>query len=262
MKKKLFGMMLAAMVFSVSVIPVYADTGAAVTFTQDKKLEYSGVTSDADGVNLGAAFENVAPGESRSQTITVKNENTRTADFYMSAEAVKALENGAAAAKGAGYEIRLTAGDAVLYDSTLGGYKNAVASESGIEGMNDALEDSILIATLKQGESVNVVLSIAFDGEAMDNTSVIDYSLTNGQLAFEFQVGYEDPTGTTVIVREVSEDGQVRYVKKIVEILENGVPLGAVATGDGAMIGIAVLVLAAGIFMVIAGKKKSREEEA
>jgi len=263
MKRKVLALLLAVTMFAGMSVTAFAADGATVSFTSSNTLEYSGVTKDGDTVNLGDAFENVAPGETRTQTITLRNDNKRTADFYMSAEAVKALEAGKEAAKGAGYDIKLTAGDTVLYDSTVGGYKSEdgdSASSKGIDEMNGALEDYILIATMQKGESTDVVLTIVFDGEAMDNNAeVVDYSLTDGQLAFDFKVGYEDPSGE-VIIKEVSEDGQVTYVKKIVNIIENAVPLGAVATGDGAMVGAAAVVLLVGASMIIFGRKKKEEE--
>lgn len=264
MKKKIVALVMSLTVFATTGMTTYAAENATVSFTPDNKLEYSGVMAEGGEVNLGSAFEGVAPGETRTQTITVKNDNKRTADFYMSAETVKALEEETASARGAGYDIKLTVGSTTLYDSTVGGYKaDSTASAEGIGGMNDALKDYVLIGTLKNGQSLDVVLQIAFDGEAMDNTSAIDYSLTNGKLAFDFQVGYEDPSGSTVIIKEVTEGGAVKYVKKVVQILDEEVPLlGAVKTGDEAMIGIAVIVLAAGAVMMIFGKKKKVEEEA
>ena len=181
----------------------------------------------------------------------------------MSAEVVEALESNTAAARGAGYEIKLTAGSTVLYDSTVGGYgagNEEAASTTGIKSMNSALEDYILIATLENGESTNVVLSITFDGEAMDNTSAIDYSWAEGQLAFDFKAGYEDPTGTTTVYKTVTKKGDTKFVTNLVEIFEEAVPLSAVATGDTAMIGIGVVVLLAGIVLVVAGKRKKAEE--
>jgi len=271
MKRKVLALGLAITMFCAMGITSFADGNATVSFTDDKKLEYSNVgTAEGGKVSLGS-FDNVAPGETITQTITVQNDNERTADFYISAEAVKALESGKA--KGAGYDITLKAGEITLYDSTLGGYSSTStedASTTGITGMNttlgkdengDGIADYILFATLPKGKSTNVVLTIKLDGEAMDNTAGgVDYTSTVGQLAFDFQVGYEDPTGQTVIVREVGEDGQVTYVRKVVEIIENAVPLGAVATGDGAMLGLAAVVLLVGASLVILGRKKKVEE--
>lgn len=263
MKKSILALGIAFTVLSMNVMPAQAAGDATVSFTEDNKLEYSNVITDGSNVNLGSAFEGVAPGETRSQTITVQNNNSKTADFYMSAEAVEALERNTATAKGAGYEIKLTAGDTTLYDSTVGGYgagSESAASTTGIEGMNSALEDYILIATLANGETTEVVLTITFDGEAMDNTTAIDYSWAEGQLAFEFKAGYEDPTGTTTVYKTVTQKGQTKYVKNLVEIFEEAVPLSAVATGDASLIGVGVVVLLAGILLVVIGKRKKVEE--
>jgi len=278
MKRKVLALILAVTMFAGMSITSYANGNATVSFTADKKLEYSNVTPGENGtVNLGSAFENVAPGETKSQTITLFNENERTADFYMSTEVLDSLEKGKDAAKGAGYDIILSikhnAEETVLYDSAVGGYKvtdsEETASATGIDAMNTTLgkdanndkeADHILVATLPKGDTADVVLSIAFDGEAMDNNAQgVDYSLTDGQIAFDFKVAYEEPSGE-VIIREVSEDGEVTYIKKVVNIIENAVPLGAVATGDGAMLGLAVLVLAAGACLVVFGRKRKVEE--
>lgn len=264
MKKSILAIGLALSVLTAAGTTSFAQGEATVTFTANGNLEYGNVESGEGGVKLGDAFEGVAPGETRSQTIQIQNHNSRTADFYMSAEAVEALERNAASAKGAGYEMKLTAGDQVLYDSAVGGYgagSEAAASTTGIENMNDALKDYILIATLAKGQSTNVVFSITFDGEAMDNTAAIDYSWTQGQLAFQFMVGYEDPAEPTVVYKEVTKQGEAKRVNKLVEILEEAVPLSVVATGDGAMIGLGVLVLAAGVLLIVFGKKKKTEEE-
>lgn len=248
MKKSILAFGMALVTSFMLGITSYADNGATVRFTENNTLEYSGATVIDGEVNLGAAFENVAPGETRTQTITLKNENGKTADFYMSAEVVKALETNAAAAKGAGYDITLKVGDTVLYDSTVGGYTaSETASTTGMDGMNSALEDYILVATMEQGEAKDVVLSITFDGEAMDNTSAVDYSLTDGKLAFDFKVGYDEPTRTTVVQYEQKEE--------VIKILET------VRTGDEAMIGIAIAVFVAGAVLIVLGRKKKVEEE-
>ena len=259
MKRKILALGLAVTIFCATGITSYASDGATVTFKSDSTLEY-----DTSGTGFTDAFKDVAPGEEKKLVIEVKNDNSRTADFYINAAAIEALEQDKEKARAAGYDIKLEAGGTVLYDSTLGGYQGAgtvgAGGEKGILGMNDSLEDSILFATLPQNGTSTVVFTIKFDGEAMDNGEYIDYSGTSGVVGFGFQVKYEDPTGQTVIVREVGEDGQVRYVRKVVEIFENAVPLGAVATGDGAMIGVAAVVLLVGASMVILGRKKKQEE--
>lgn len=266
MKKRFVTFAMAVALLMGSTMTVCAEENATVTFTEKNRLEYSGVTFYEDGTpKLGASFEGIAPGESAEQTITIRNANERTVDFYMNASAIEALEESAAQAQGAGYVIRLTAGDNVLYDSAVGGYagEGAEGSKEGILEMNGgALDGYILVATLAQGESEEIELSIFFDGEAMDNDSQsVDYSYTFGQLGFSFQVAYEDPAGPAVIYKEVTQKGETNYVKELVEIIEERIPLGSVATGDNAMILVGVAVLVIGVVLIVlTGKNRKMEE--
>ena len=131
MRRKVLALGLAITMFCAMGITAFADGDATVSFTGDKKLEYSNVgTAEGGGVSLGS-FDNVAPGETITQTITVRNDNERTADFYISAEAVKALETGAA--KGAGYDILLTAGVAALAGTAIHIIRNHDRKDGAIE---------------------------------------------------------------------------------------------------------------------------------
>lgn len=58
--------------------------------------------------------------------------------------------------------------------------------------------------------------------------------------------------------------GETKYVKKLVEIIEDAVPLAAaVPTSDKAMIGAGIAVLALGIILVVTvtGKRKRKEQQ-
>lgn len=266
MRNKLIAVVMAVSCLVGSTMTVCAEENATVTFTENEKLEYSGVTFYEDGTpKLGTSFEGIAPGEMAEQTITILNDNDKTVDFYMNASALQALEESTAQAQGAGYVIKLTVGDTVLYDSNVGGYasEGADGSKEGILEMNEgALEGYMLIATLAEGESEEIDLSIFFDGEAMDNNSqAVDYSNAFGQLGFSFQVGYEEPEEPTVIYKEITQKGETHYVTELVEIIEERIPLAAVATGDIAMVGVGILVLLLGVGMVILTAKKKNVEE-
>lgn len=265
MKKRFITLAMAVVLMFGSTMTVSAAGNATVTFTENEKLEYSGVTFYDDGTpKLGTSFEGIAPGETAEQTITVLNGNEKTVDFYMNANALQALEESTEKAQGAGYVIKLSVGDTVLYDSNVGGYasEGATGSKEGILEMNEgALEGYVLIATLAQGESEEINLSIFFDGEAMDNDSqAVDYSDAFGQLGFSFQVTYDEPEAPTVIYNEVVEKGETKYVTEIVEVIEERIPLAAVATGDAATIGVGVLVMLSGILMVVLASKKNRKK--
>ena len=115
-----FGLLITLLVGT--TLQVGAASDATVTFTENKELAYSNVTNTSGTVDLGDAFVGVAPGETRSQTIILKNEFDKVIDFYMSAQVLQALEDSSTKAAGAGYDIVLTAAGNELYNSKLGGY--------------------------------------------------------------------------------------------------------------------------------------------
>lgn len=262
MKKKLLTLVMAAAVFcSMGMSALAAD--CAVTFTADNKLEYSGTLgTEEQGVVLGN-FDQVAPGDSITQTITLKNDNSLSVDFYMNAETLTALEEAVAqgqTANGAAYAVKLEAGDTVVYDSNVGGYSaSQQADNAGLKRMNDALKDYIMVGTLSKGESKEIRMTIDFDGEAMDNTTGgVDYSNTLGKIAFNFMVSYEEPEAPVIIYKEVTQEEEPTVITKIVDQI---IPL-APKTGDVAMIGIAAAVLVIGVVLiVIAGRKKNKEDK-
>ncbi len=263
MKKNILAVLLMVAAFAGSTLTTAAAENAEVVFTKDKELIYSNVTeTDGSTVHLGDAFKDVAPGEVRSQIITLMNENDNTVDFYMNTEVLQALEESREQAGGAGYEIVLTVGDRELYNSVLGGYESDsdLGSTTGLKAMNDSvLDEDVLVATLQKGESTQVVLQIAFDGEAMDNQAEsVDYSNALGEVSFHFKAGYEEPTGITTSKKIVTEKEETKYITKIVE---EYAPLAAVKTGDEAMLLGAVAVFAIGaVLFVVAGRKKKVEE--
>lgn len=258
MKRRILAIIMAVVTMAGASMTAFADGNATITFTQNKELEY-GSAASADGtVNLGDAFKGVAPGETRSQTITLTNANDITVDFYMSTEVLQALEESKDAAMGAGYDIILSAGGKELYNSTLGGYNaSGEGSTSGLGDMNASLGEDVLIATLAKGETADVVLQITFDGESMGSTGDADYTNALGKLSFDFKAGYEEPTGITEEYVTVEEKGETTYITTIVE---ERVPLAA-QTGDNTMLLGALLILVGGIVLFVAtGKKKKAEE--
>lgn len=236
----------------------------AVVFQADNTLVYTGAQEEnGNGIQL-FSFDGVAPGDTVVQEIVLKNENDLTVDFYMNAETIIALEDAVLegqTAAGAAYEILLEAGDSVLYDSNVGGYTASDKTDSrGLKSMNETLKDYLYVGTLDKGDEKKIRMTIYFDGEAMDNAAGgIDYSDTLGRIAFGFQVSYQEPSGPVVVTEDVTKAEEPDGITRIVEEL---VPLAPVQTGDAAMLGLAVLVLAVGVLLfILAGRKKKEEEE-
>ena len=261
MKKNILSIALAVTMLMGTALTAFAAGGnPTVTFSENKVLEYSNITETAEGsISLGNAFEEVLPGETRSQVITLQNDNAQTVDFYMSTAVVQSLEE-ANKASGAAYEIKLTAGESVLYDSTLGGYDASIQGNTeGLAEMNGSLEEDVFVATLEEGQAADVTLTIFFDGEAMDNTSASDYSNALGALDFNFKAGYEEPNNEQIVEKIVVRKGETIYEKEIVEIVDEITPL-AVKTGDNTLVWVAVAVLLLGVLLfMLTGKKKDKK---
>ncbi len=239
MKKQICILGAAVLLAITCVMPVKA-ADSTVTFGADGKLNTPS--------SVGSTFNGMAPGETKSLTIQVKNENNNTADFYMSTDVVKALEESHGGA-GAGYNVKLTAGGTVIYDSTAGGYTAAgTGSTEGLKDINASLNDKILIGTLAKGASTDVILTIGLDGEGVDKAS---YAASLGQIDFAFSAGYEDPTGPYTVYKVVTKSGETKYLK----IFDQKVALAA-QTGDTFIWWAGAVVILAGVVMVIMGLRR------
>lgn len=225
---------------------VHAATNATVTFTDDEKL----VLSDT---SLGNVFEGMAPGDKRTLTIEVINEDIHTTDFYMSAEALQSLEDVNKSSGGA-YNIVLTVDDNAIYsNSDIGGASSLGTSTS--KGLYDVeeLKDKLFVATLSQGQRAVVRFTMGLDGEAFTNSDDNSYANALGEFNFEFQAAYDEDKGLTVVDREVV----TREANKVVYVT------GTVATGDDTNVWPLVMALGIGVLLVVGAivtifkKKKS-----
>lgn len=246
MKKRFLAIALSALIMSTFSLNAFADApNASVVFGSDKSLAFTG--------SLNAS---PAPGETVENIIQLENKNDNTADFYMSTKVLQSLEDSSALARGAGYEVKMTIGDKVLYDSAMGGYSaDGTGSSNGLGGMNGSVKDAVLLATLPKGQTKDLKISFYLDGEGLDSSKAVDYANAVAKLEFEFKAGYDDPTEPETVYKVITKKGEERYVTIVDEVI----PL-APQTGDTAMIGLAVLVLAVGIVLVVFAMKRKAKE--
>ena len=145
-------------------------------------------------------LKGMQPGDDVTFKVTLKHEYADPADWYMSNEVLKTLEEGAQAADNpyvkSGYEYKLTyispSGESrTLYDSVV------VGGDSSEEGLNDAtnaLDEFMYLDNLKKGQTAHVELNIALDGETEQNA----YFNTLAQVKMKFAVeASSDKAGTS-----------------------------------------------------------------
>ena len=181
MAKRTFSIVLAlAAVFSMSVVCAAAEPSTVVEY------DGSSISYTNDGKMTG--FENMLPGVPYEGTIQLKNVGKKDANFYMDTEVVSTLL-GVDNVKDTSYVVSLSVGDNVLvgYDAesdTVTGTMVGGKGTTGLEELNKTLPEYPLVATLKPGETADVVLKIQPDAEETDNS----YISSLGRVEFRFKV--------------------------------------------------------------------------
>lgn len=221
-------------VFAMSVMCAAAEPSTVVEY------DGSNITYTNDGKMTG--FENMLPGVPYEGTIQLKNVGEKEANFYMDTEVISTLL-GVDNVKDTSYRVSLTIGDKVLvgYDAET----NSVTGEivggegtTGLEELNKTLPEYPLVATLKPGETADVVLKIQPDAEQTDNA----YISSMGRVEFRFKVSDVPDEGT-------SSGGDVN-------------PGDDVQTGDDNIMYISIAVIAVGLLLFfLLGRRKKEQKQ-
>lgn len=223
MKSKLFGIVLSIATVMLSCAPVVAAQDTLVTFEGDSQKFIT-----QEGSSEG--FEDMQPGETRSVTVRLKNDNNSTMDFFMSTEILDNIaEKGN---KDAVYDFSISRDSDTFFATVIGASGNTI----GEEYLTD--DNNIKLATLAKGEESLVTVSLSLDGDSTENT----YMNQEGQIKLRFSAGtpVENLGETQTIIQRV-----VNYVK----------------TGDSApyvLMGGLLVVSALGIIVFV---KKSKKKE-
>lgn len=209
MKKKLFSLLLMlALVLSLGTV-AYADSitipGGTVTFTSSKVL-----TNTYANEEVHNALSKLQPGDDATATVTIKNENSVTTDWYFKSDVFESLEDKAEnlGAKAGGYSYKLTysgpGGDLTLFDSeNLGGTNTS--GGVGLHQAADALKDYSYLDTLAYGQTGSVTLYVKIDGAAQHD----DYQDTNALFDMRFAVDLREdlPTSETPNPQKIIKTG-------------------------------------------------------
>lgn len=235
-----------------------AEIEPVICLTKEKKFVYyadAAQSRQVDAVSLDT-FAGMAPGDTRTQILHLKNESDHEVRFFVTQKTLDTLEADNRAAGGA-YRFRFLVGtdksDAVsLLDTRTGGYDtDGNGSREGL-GEIRQLEDYTFLAKVEAGGSVNLFIELKLEGEGNDNRTGNDYSDTVAHLSLGFRaydaakkITYGEDT--EVVKREKSGiiTGKTRNVK----------------TGDESPYGAAIAALLAGVMMVGIAIIKQRKEE-
>lgn len=223
MKKKIFGIILSIATVMLSCAPVVAAEDTLITFEGDSQKFIT-----QEGTNEG--FEDMQPGETRSVSVRLKNDNSDTMDFFMSAEILDNIaEKGN---KDAVYDFSISKDNETFFASVIGATGNTI----GEEYLTD--DNNIKLATLAKGEESLVTVSLTLDGDSTENA----YMNQAGQIKLRFSAGtpVENLGETQTIIQRV-----INYVK----------------TGDSAQFVLLGGLLVVSAIGVIVFMKKTKKKE-
>lgn len=174
MKKKIISFCIILTLLLQMNMVVFADSDTNVTFDGDAN-EFIFLNGSND---LFDNFKNMMPGETRTQKITLTNDDYEQMKFYMSAQVLREMGAG-----GAVFEITLKRDGEQFYKGKIGGL------ESFGEGY---MGENFLLESLGKGESTNIDMEVYVDGDSMDNS----YQETEGIIQFTFRVAHDDANQT------------------------------------------------------------------
>lgn len=231
--KKLSALLVMFSLFIPTINSVYA-ADSMITFDGEAE-RFINANSEGEVFNL----EGMYPGETRTETLTLVNNDYREMKFYMNSKVLDEFGNETSSGAIA-YDFNFKINGEDLFDGLVGGEDNVG------EGM---MEDNILIATLAKGETATLEMSVTADGDTMDNS----YQDATGLVQYTFSVEYDDEAVTE----------PQRVVNTVVQTVTNRIEK-AVQTGDPATLGLFGVLLGGsvvGIVYLIATRKKKEEDQ-
>ena len=199
---------------------------------ETEKVEWS-VTYNGSGFDSTysadkASLSNAMPGDTIEFSVDYINGTDGDANFYMSADVLKSLEEGADATGGAySYKIISSNFEKPIFDSeTVGGDAEDVIGLAQVSSGEGAY---FSLGTLSAGKSGTVTVSIALDGNSQDNA----YMSTLAQLEIRFgaeptadleenKTIYETITKTNSIVNKIVNHDKQTIVKQVAKTLGDG----------------------------------------
>ena len=196
-----FGLLLAIALPSVAL----ADHIDGAT---DWYVEYNNAGRVVDNYTQRSWADSVSqlqPGDDITLSIEIRQTNDSSADWYLTNEVLKSLEDGDASGSAYGYTLSYEgpSNSRTLYTSeSVGG----TGSAAGLADATNAMDDYFYLGTLSKGETGKVVLNVALDGETEGNA----YFDTLAQLSLKFAVEPNVGAGTKTENKTVQKNEEVQ----------------------------------------------------
>ena len=258
-KKTILTAILGAVMLFGSVANVAAAESNAVTFEGNSSKYFSVLDSQT------SEFGSMEPGGENTLDITLTNSSSDEMKFYMSASLLEDIAQ-QGASKTAVYDFDITKngeGDAFFQATISGGADTGKGANISLGKEYLTEDNNILLDTLKKGESSQITVRLALDGDSVGN----DYQAKSGQFQFVFSAEIPDtPKGETKTVYKTVTNyvqGAAKTVTKYVQDAASKV-VQTVKTSDPVklgIIGVAIVAVIGIIIILLVKRKQSKTEE-
>lgn len=260
MKKKILCLAMAAVMAVGIHTTAFAET---LQGGSDWKVEFNGskMSSNFTSADMKKDIFQLQPGDTMELQVGLKNTSEKDADWYITNEVLKSLEDSQSIAEGGAYGYKLTyvgpdKKETVLYDSETVGGEDAQKGE-GLHQATDAPEKYLYLDRLSKGDVASVHLTVKLDGETQGN----DYQDTLASLQMSFAA---DPVTVTTVTKKGENKVVNKTVTRTVQTPTKNV-VRSPKTGDTTQIlAISAVALASGVILLILAVvliKKRKEEK-
>lgn len=231
MKKKHLNIVLALAVSFLGLAGLSIDAKAE-TENVNWEVTYTGSSFESTYEADKAKLSNAMPGDTINFVVDYVNGTTGSADFYMSADVLKTLEDNKVATGGA-YSYKITSTtttNPTIFDSkTVGGDASSADSVVGLAQVDEGEGAYFSLGTIASGSSGTVTISIDLDGNSQNNS----YMSALAQLNIRFgaeptsekeenKTEYKTIIKTNTIVNKIVNHDKKSIVKQVSRTLEDG----------------------------------------
>lgn len=246
--KRIALLLMAALLFS-TMSTAFAAGDETITFKGTAEKFVSDVQKDSEG------FTGMLPGEERTVTLTLVNQDSSEMKFYMSAEIIDNIA-GKTADSQAVYDFVISKNGTPFFSTIIGGgttQNNSIGSEYLDK------DNNILLDTLAQGQSDVIDITLKLDGSSTGNS----YMNQTGDIQLVFTASTPDPAQGGNIIDQI-----VQGVTNIVSggSSQGGTGVAGPNTGLGGsstyliIAALCIIVAIAAIVVLIVSRKKKGED--
>lgn len=237
MKKKIVTLLItAALLLATGLNASAAET---IIFKGQAEKFVTSVDGDVE------TFTDMLPGETRTVSLTLKNEDNSEMKFYMSAEILDNIASKTADSQ-AVYDFVISKNGQPFFTTIIGGgtAKNTSAGEKYLDESNN-----ILLDTLARGQSDVIDISLTLEGNSTGNS----YMEKTGQIQLVFTASTPDnPAGGTNVIE--------RLVQAITHPGATGPNTGLNGGSPYLLIAGACVVIAVVVIIILIVTRKKKEE--